>query len=116
MPSIDLISTLKQYGPYGIIVIALWYLFSKYLPKQLALIQGLIDSNNKNSEDITSRFERNVTSLLDSHERNIKQISDSFKFGLDQVKVLYDMGSTSLHQKLDAILSHVIPKSDTEAK
>lgn len=111
MPSLDIINWLKSYGPYGIIIVAMWYFFYQFMPKQYAQINSIIDKNGKSVEDLannlSTRYEKNISSIMESHEQSLKQVADTFKFGLDQIKVIYDLGSSSLHQKLDTLIAQI---------
>jgi len=58
MVALSIIDVLKQYGPFGLIALMMYYFFYQYLPKQGAAIEAIVDKHNKNIESVVDKFKQ----------------------------------------------------------
>lgn len=58
MPDLVLINFLKQYGPFGLIALMMYFFFYKYLPKQREAIESIVDKHNQNIADVVDKFKQ----------------------------------------------------------
>ena len=56
MVDLSIIDVLKQYGPFGLIALMMYFFFYSYLPKQREAIDGIIEKHNQNIVGVVDRF------------------------------------------------------------